>query len=131
MAECRSYVIFTVDTLSMAKPKLKTDPIAVRFNVESFNLVKEKENLQTPQQVVNFLLDNYRNVKVNPMPLVLDAPPVKTPNDEPPQMEPANKEEIQKQIDEIRKEVKPSMIANKAWDINKQKRINELYKQLK
>lgn len=115
----------------MAKPKLKTDPIAVRFNVESFNLVKEKENLQTPQQVVNFLLDNYRNVKVNPMPLVLDAPPVKTPNDEPPQMEPANKEEIQKQIDEIRKEVKPSMIANKAWDINKQKRINELYKQLK
>lgn len=37
----------------------KTNPIGIRFEEEKLNLVKEQENLTSPQKVVNFLLDQY------------------------------------------------------------------------
>lgn len=37
----------------------KTNPIGVRFDIEQMSLVKTRENLESPQQVLNFLLADY------------------------------------------------------------------------
>lgn len=43
----------------MARPKTKTDPIGVRFNIEKLKTIQEKENLDSPQKVLDFLMDRY------------------------------------------------------------------------
>lgn len=37
----------------------KTDPVSIRFDTEKLALVKIKKKLETPQQVVNYLLDQF------------------------------------------------------------------------
>lgn len=51
----------------MARPKTKTDPIGVRFNIEKLKTIQEKENLDSPQKVLDFLMDGYgiKTIKVS------------------------------------------------------------------
>lgn len=37
----------------------KTENYSIRFEPEQLELVKVKENLETPQKVINFLMDKY------------------------------------------------------------------------
>ena len=37
----------------------KSDPIGIRFDREKLELIKAKEGLDSPQRVVNFLMDQY------------------------------------------------------------------------
>jgi hypothetical protein len=43
----------------MAKIKLRTDPTGVRFDIKQLEFLKEREKLETSQQVINFLLEDY------------------------------------------------------------------------
>lgn len=39
--------------------KLKSQPIGIRFDLQKLEFIKGAENLPTPQQVVNFLMEEY------------------------------------------------------------------------
>jgi len=38
----------------------KSNPIGVRFDLEKLELIKKEQGLETPQAVLNYLIDNYQ-----------------------------------------------------------------------
>lgn len=42
----------------------KTNPIGVRFDSEILETIKKEQDLKTPQQVLNYLMDVYNSVPV-------------------------------------------------------------------
>jgi len=38
----------------------KSKPIGVRFDLEKLELIKKEQRLDTPQAVLNYLMDNYQ-----------------------------------------------------------------------
>lgn len=58
---CATFVLQKCDTAIMATKRktTKTSPIGIRFDIEKLSFISERENLETKQQVVDFLMENY------------------------------------------------------------------------
>lgn len=41
----------------------KSKPIGVRFDLDKLDIIQKEQNLTSPQQVLNYLMDNYQPVK--------------------------------------------------------------------
>lgn len=41
----------------------KSKPIGVRFDLKKLEIIQKEQNLSTPQAVVNFLMDNYGEIR--------------------------------------------------------------------
>jgi len=55
--------------------KCKSNPIGVRFDLEKLELIQKEQNLTSPQQVVNYLMDNYGEKQVKRGAPFKDMPP--------------------------------------------------------
>lgn len=40
----------------------KSNPIGVRFDLEKLNMIQKEQKLTSVQQVVNYLMDNYKSI---------------------------------------------------------------------
>lgn len=121
----------------MIKENGKTQPFGVRFPKLFLEEMKQL-GIETPQKVLNFLIEQYqsRNKAIS-APIsdkaivreaaVVDKPALPTAD--------ASNEEIQKQIKAIQSEKLPhyilSPIGKKSWEFDQKKRIEALKAQLK
>jgi hypothetical protein len=55
----------------------KSKPIGVRFDLEILELIKKEQDLETPQGVLNYLMNNYRGKPSANKPAKVAAKPSK------------------------------------------------------
>lgn len=58
---CATFVLQRCYTKIMATKRktTRTSPTGIRFDIEKLSFISERENLETKQQVVDFLMENY------------------------------------------------------------------------
>lgn len=106
----------------------KTKPIGVRFDKDLLDAIKEKGFADSPQKSLNLYEETYKKWAAGVF-VEMENKAIDTETDDADSA--SNNSEIEKQIEAVKNETKPSWILKSQFEKYQEKKIAELKKQLK